>query len=178
MMKTIVLIGTKHPYQTQGCRLEDAQAFQCFVLQKGRQYGIKTVAEELNGQALQMTTEALEETKQRLESKNPEGRLLEDLKWIKKALERWEGKSIPQKVAAELSLKHLFCDPDGKQRALLGIRDASALEIDCFFDRITFEEAEGRKRESCTKRELPWLERLQEVPKSEWPVLLFVGQTM
>ena len=175
-MKTIVLVGTTHRYQTQGCKPEDAQAFQRFLLQKCRQYGIKTVAEELNEEALEMTKNGLETTKQKWENKNPEGRLLEDLKWINKALERWEGKSIAQKVAAELFLKEpLFCEPDSKQRELLGIEDSTSLDLACFFDHITPDEAERRKNESWTKRELSWLGCLREVPESEWPVLFICG---
>ena len=170
------LIGTAHPYQTQGCKPEDAETFLCFLLQKCHQYGIKTVAEELNEDALELTKKCLEETKEKWEGKNPKGQILEDLKWIKKVLERWEGKSIPQKVAAKLSLKPLFCDPGRKQRERLGIEDETALELDCFFDHITSDDAERRISESRTKRELYWLERLQEVPESDWPVLFICGE--
>ena len=177
MMKPIYLIGTGHPYQTQGCKPKDAEAFLCFLSQKCHQYSIKTVAEELNEQALEMTKKSLEETKERLESKNPKGRALEDLKWIKKALERWEGKSVAQKVATELSLKEpLFCDPDSKQRELLGIEDTGILEIERQLNRISSDEAKRRTDESWSKRERYWLEQLQKkVAESDYPVLFICG---
>lgn len=177
-MKAIYLIGTSHPYQTQGCKPEDAEAFLCFLSQKCHQHSIKTVAEELNEQALEMTKKSLEETKTRLESTNPTGRALEDLKWIKKALERWAGKSVAQEVAAELGLKEfLFCEPDSEQRKLLGIEDEKLIELEWYFERrISADEAKRRIRESRTKREHYWLKRLREkVPKSEYPVLFICG---
>ena len=176
--RKIVLIGTAHPYQTQGCKPEDAEAFLGFLSQKCHQYSIKTVAEELNEQALEMTKKSLEETKERLESKNSKGLALENLKWIKKVLERWEGKSVAQKVAAELGLKELlFCEPDSEQRKLLGIEDERLIELERDFERrISADEAKRRIRESRTKREHYWLKRLREkVPKSEYPVLFICG---
>ena len=178
--QTIILIGTSHSYQTQACKTEDAQAFQWFLLQKCRQSGIKRLAEELNKEALQKDRNALEETKIRLvkESKNPEGPIREDLKWIKKALERWEGKSVAQKVAAELGLKEpLFCDPDSEQRKLLGIEDEKLIELEWDFERrISADEAKRRIRESRTKREHYWLKQLQKnVSESECPVLFICG---
>lgn len=82
--------------------------------------------------------------------------------------------SIPQQAAKALSLKHLFCDPDGERRALLGIEYETAI-VEVFFDRVSCDEAKRRKCESRTKRELYWLERLQTVPESEWPVLFICG---
>ena len=174
----IILVGTAHPYQTQACKTEDAQAFQWFVLQKCRQSGIKRLAEELNEEALQKDRNALEETKIRLESNNTEGPIREALKWIKKALERWEGKSVAQKVAAQLGLKEpLFCDPDSEQRKLLGIEDEGEIELKRDYDRsISDDEAQQRIRVSRTKRELCWLEQLQKkVSESEYPVLFICG---
>ena len=185
MMKTIALIGTNHIYQTQSprCQPEDAQAFQCFLLQACRQYGIKTVAEELSTQALEMTREAWEENKKDLERRKESGAWIEEdlekeLKRCEEAL-KWhtEGMSIPQRAAKELTRKHLFCDPDGKQRALLEIEDETAIEIERLHHRsISDGEAKRRIRESWTKREHYWLGRLLEVPESEWPVLFICGK--
>ncbi len=168
-MKTIALIGTNHIYQTQSprCQPEDAQAFQRFLLQVCRQYGIKTVAEELSKQALEMTKEAWEENKKTLERRKGSGAWIE--KDLEKVLKRCEeGMSIPQRVAKELTRKHLFCDPDGKQRELHGIEDETAIEIERLHHRsISDDEAKRRIHESWTKREHYWLGRLLKVPESE-----------
>ena len=185
MMKTIGLIGTNHIYQTQSirCLPEDAEAFQRFLLKECRQYDIKTVAEELNTQALEMTKKAWEENKKDLERRKENDAWIEEdlegeLKRCKEALE-WhnKGMSIPQRVAAKLSLKHLFCDPDGKQRQLLGIEAEDVIELDQFFNcSISDDDVKRRKRESRTQRECYWLNRLrQEVPQSEWPILFICG---
>ncbi len=55
MMKTIVLIGTSHTYQRadKQCPPGGPQAFQRFLAEACFQYGIQTVAEEMNEQALE-----------------------------------------------------------------------------------------------------------------------------
>ena len=50
----IGLIGTSHPYQTaeERCPPQGAQAFQRFLSEACRRYGIRTVAAEMNAEAL------------------------------------------------------------------------------------------------------------------------------
>ena len=185
-MKTIVLIGTNHIYQARSprCRPEDAQAFQRFLSEECRQHGIQTVAEEMNPQGLEMSKTAWEVNKKDWESENPDAWPDVDIESILKNCEEaleWhkEGMSIPQRVAKELSLKPLFCDPDGEQRASLEIEYESAIELERDFEhRISAEKADRRIRESRIKREQYWLKRLQEkVPESEYPVLFICGAT-
>jgi len=182
-MNTIFLIGSEHKYQELdiGCSLEDGQAFQNFLLQVCRQYDIKTVAEELNEEALKDAKKHWEDRKNDLESNRPHlrpevdgkselKRCEEALKWHKK------GMSVPQRVAKELSLKPLFCDPDGKQRESLGIEDETAIEIERDFERrISADEADRRIRESRTKRERYWLGRLEPLHESQYPVSFICG---
>ncbi|MCY4613324.1 MAG: hypothetical protein OXB94_06870 [Nitrospira sp.] len=109
----IVLIGTSHPYQTaeERCPPQGAQTFQRFLLEACRRYDIRTVAEEMN-------VEALVEVKR--------------------------NESIPQRVASELSLTHLFCDPDRKQRRELGLLQENDIRIQQFSDpNISDDEIEG-----------------------------------
>lgn len=144
-MRKIVIIGTSHQYQTaeERCPPLGAQAFHWFLSEACRRYGIQTVAEEMNEEALA-------------------------------EVERNE--SIPQRVARELSLTHLFCDPNRKQRRDRGLLQENDIEIQKFFDpTISKDEIERRKREALTGREQYWLERLQTVPESEWPVLFICG---
>ena len=51
---TVVLVGTSHIYQTaeERCPLQNAQDFQHFLSEACRQYDIRTVAEEMNAEAL------------------------------------------------------------------------------------------------------------------------------
>lgn len=189
--QTIFLIGTKHIYQTQGkqgpewCKPGEGPAFKDFLLKMGRRYRIKTLVEELNRQALKEHREELMKIKKEFEGYKTTGlgmKALEEerkiaLDQMEETIKRWvKDKSIPQEVAKELPCKYLFCDPDSKQRDLLGIEDADRLDLDCFFEGITSDEAERRKNESWTKRESYWLEQLQkEVSESEYPVLLICG---
>lgn len=185
MMETIALIGTKHEYQTQSleCQPEDAQAFQRFLSEKCRQYGIKTVAEEMSKQALEETKEAWERYKKELESKDPKAwpeelegneaklkRCEDALKWHKK------GMSIPQRVAKELSLKHLFCDPNMKERTERGIFQENYLRVKSFPNPpMPEDEIKRQLLEGDRRREQYWLERLLTEPEVEWPVLFICG---
>lgn len=138
-----MLIGTGPPYQTaeERCPPQGAQAFQRFLSEACRRYGIRTVAEEMNA-------EALAEVKR--------------------------NESIPQRVASELSLTHLFCDPDRKQRRELGLLQENDIRIQQFSDpNISDDEIERQICSALTRREHYWLERLQTV--IQWPVLFICG---
>ena len=164
-MKKIVLIGTAHKYQMlgEGCQLEHALTFHRFLSEVRHQNDIKTVAEELNQEALEKAKKHWEDLKKCIEGYNKIGSGIKELeekrkttlKQIEESL-NWHKKdmSVLQRVAEEKpSIKHLFCDPDSKECADRGI-----------------------EREDWTKREQIWLERLrQEVPESEWPVLFICG---
>lgn len=183
-LRKIVLIGTSHIYQEWRirCQSEDAQAFQHLLMKECRQYDIRTVAEESNEQSLKKTQDLWEERKQCLKERKASGEhseyLENKLKECEEAL-TWhkKGMSIPQRVAEELTLKHLFCEPDNEQRVSRKIKDEMAIEIERDFERcISAKEADRQIRESRTKRENYWLKRLREkVPESEYPVLFICG---
>ena len=208
--RQIVLIGTAHKYQKLSlcCLLKHAQAFQRFLLEKCPQYGIKTVAEEMNEQALEETREEWERYKKVLERTDwPKEKLerykqalekdredwdqhkkrLESKEWIKEELMRcgealeWhkERMSIPQRVAKELSLKPLPCDPNRGQRTKLGIFHENDLRIQPFLNSsppMSEDEIQRQILEGHRKRERYWLEQLQqEVSESEYPVLFICG---
>ena len=183
-LRKIVLIGTSHIYQEWRirCQSEDAQAFQRLLMKECRQYGIRTVAEESNEQSLKKTQGLWEERKQCLKERKASGTHSEDLENKLKECEKaltWhkKGMSIPQRVAEELTLKHLFCEPDNEQRDSRKIKDEMVIEIERDFKRsISAEEADRQIRESRTKREDYWLEQLQrKVAESEYPVLFICG---
>ena len=145
MMKQIALIGTSHKYQKEDkdCSKQDAQAFKDFLEKACCDYNIRTVAEEMNEEAL---------------------------------VEVDRNESIPQRVAGELSLTPLFCDPDRKQRRDRGLLQENDIRIQQFSDpNISDDEIEEQIRAAWMGRELYWLERLQTVPESEWPVLFICG---
>ena len=173
-MKTIALIGTSHAYQRlsllcgpdKRCRLEDIRSFECYLLKVCRQYGIKTVAEEMNEQSLEKAKKSWEKFKKDLEGKNNCNRLRAEI-WARKEEElkrcldalKWhdEGKSTPRRVAVHLSLRHRYCDPNSNER--------NEHKIDC---------------EDHQKRERYWLKQLLRAPKPgereiEWPVLFICG---
>lgn len=184
MMKTIVLIGTAHPYQTLSTcsQLEHTQAFQRYLLDVCPQYDIKTVAEELSEEAMMGNKEKLENNKKWLESQNPEvwpldwERMQEDLKRYKAILENCkEGMSIPQRLEKELPVKHRFCDPDRKQRNSLGIFQENDIKSEALPRTLSEDEINRKVIESHRKREKFWLERLLEIPESDWPVLFICG---
>ena len=150
--RKIVLIGTDHNYQKLGppfqledpenIRLGHAQDFQRYLFEVCPQYGIKTVAEEMNKQALDEAKEKWKTRKKALERKNPRVWLPDDLEGNKAKLKRCEealewhekGMSIPQRVAKELSLKPLPCDPNRGQRTKLGIFNENDLRIQPFLN--------------------------------------------
>ena len=204
MMKTIEIIGTAHKYQKLSlcCLLEHAQAFQRFLLEKCPQYGIKTVAEEMNEQALEETREKWESHKKVLERTDwPKEKLerykqalekdredwdehkkrLEGKEWIKEELMRceealeWhkERMSIPQRVAQELSLKHRLCDPNMEERGERGIFQEGYLRATN--PSMPEEEIERQFFNGERRREQYWLDRLLTEPKVEWPVLFICG---
>lgn len=84
--------------------------------------------------------------------------------------------SIPQQAAKVLSLKHLFCDPDRKERERLGIFQENYLRIKSF-PNLPLPEDEIRRQslEGDRRREQYWLECLLTEPEIEWPVLFICG---
>ena len=195
--RKIVLIGTDHNYQKLGppfqledpenIRLGHAQDFQRYLFEVCPQYGIKTVAEEMNKQALDEAKEKWKTRKKALERKNPRVWLPDDLEGNKAKLKRCEealewhekGMSIPQRVAKELSLKPLPCDPNRGQRTKLGIFNENDLRIQPFLNSnppMPEDEIHRQVLEGHRKRERYWLEQLQqEVSESEYPVLFICG---
>ena len=189
MMKKIFLIGTEHKYQKQDVERswEDAQAFQSFLLRACHQCRIKTVAEELNPQALEEAKKRWQNLKKVVEGYNKNGGYIKEVKEHRKeALQvieealKWhkEGMSIPQ-LAAKPPRKHLFCDPDWEERKERKIRYVGHLRNKMDDSSIATDEKKKIKRQirkEDRKRELYWLERLRlKVPESEWPVLFICG---
>lgn len=196
--RKIVLIGTNHHYQKLGppfyledpedIRLEHAQDFQRYLLEVCPQYGIKTVAEEMNQQALDEAKEKWKTRKKVLERKDPRVWLPDDLEGNKAKLKRCEealewherGMSIPQRVAKELSLKPLLCDPNRGQRTKLGIFEENDLKIQSFLNSnppMPEDEIQRQVLEGYRKRERYWFEQLQqEVSESKYPVLFICGK--
>ncbi len=185
--RKIVLIGTDHKYQKlcPPFQLEHAQDFQRYLLEVCPQYGIKTVAEEMNEQSLEKAKKSWEKFKKDLEGKNNCNRLRAEI-WARKEEElkgcldalKWhkQGRSIPQRVADKLSLKFHFCDPDTDERKRCEIEDIGVLERMRDDNDIPSDEAERRINVSWTKRERYWLEQLQKnVSESKYPVLFICG---
>ena len=140
--RPVVLLGTSHMYQTakERCPPQHAQDFRCFLSEACRRYDIRTVAEEMNAEALAEVS---------------------------------RNESIPHQVASELSLTHLFCDPDRGERKHLGLLQENEVKAQAFLNRISDDETARRIHDEYVKRERFWLERLRTVNK--WPVLFICG---
>lgn len=79
--------------------------------------------------------------------------------------------SVVQAIAAELSIPHLFCDPDRQERYDLGIKTENDIRISAFPKTLPEDVVQTLCAESWRRRELEWLRRLDAV-KSK--VVLFV----
>ena len=163
--------------------------FQSFLSEVRHQNDIKTVAEELNQEALEKAKKHWEGFKKRIDGYNKIGSGMQEfeeqrkraLKQIEKSL-KWHKKdmSVLQRVAEEKpSIKHLFCDPDWEERKERKIRCVRHLRKKMDDSSTATDEKKIIKRQirkEDRKRELYWLERLRlKVPESEWPVLFICG---
>jgi hypothetical protein len=84
--------------------------------------------------------------------------------------------SVPENVAANLGLAHLFCDPDSSERRVLDILNENEIRIHAeLFNRPKSTEAEIQKRISqhYRKREVEWYRRIIEARST--PILFICG---
>lgn len=71
--------------------------------------------------------------------------------------------SVPQLVAAELQLPHLFCEPNRAERASMGIRAENEIRLSRFPDTLDEPTIKRLVAESWRLREDEWLRRLREL---------------
>jgi hypothetical protein len=79
--------------------------------------------------------------------------------------------SVPQLLARELNIPHLFCDPDRTERLALGIRDENSIRISAFPKDLDEESVRILIDESWKRREEEWIRRLRGLAVSR---LVFV----
>ncbi|MCH8080302.1 MAG: hypothetical protein IIA06_11105 [Proteobacteria bacterium] len=72
-----------------------------------------------------------------------------------------------------LGIVHIYCDPNRKQRAKLGIQQENDIRVSYIFKNIDEQNILNKIRDSHRKRELVWLKAINNVNK--WPVLLVCG---
>jgi hypothetical protein len=71
--------------------------------------------------------------------------------------------SIPQLVADNINIAHLFCDPDSSERHLLGIKENNSIIVDAFFQNMGDADIQCAISENRLKREREWLRRLKQI---------------
>ena len=75
-------------------------------------------------------------------------------------------RSVPQALAAELGLPHLFCEPDRTERTQLGIRDENSIRISAFPKTLDATIVQRLAAESWRLWEEEWLKRLVRLNSS------------
>lgn len=81
--------------------------------------------------------------------------------------------SLLHHVSKMLGIVHIYCDPNRKQRAKLGIQQENDIRVSYIFKNIDEQNILNKIRDSHRKRELVWLKAINNVNK--WPVLLVCG---
>jgi hypothetical protein len=81
--------------------------------------------------------------------------------------------SVPQDVATELGLEHVFCDPNRDERASLGIVQETDIQAKYMFKTTDEEVIQTEIDISLRAREEYWVERLKH--HSLWPLLFVCG---
>lgn len=81
------------------------------------------------------------------------------------------GASVPQLVANELNLSHLFCDPNRAERQKLGIYDDNFIRVAEFPKILDEPTVKSRIAESWSRRENEWIRRLRGLDASR---LIFI----
>jgi hypothetical protein len=71
--------------------------------------------------------------------------------------------SVAERVASDLGLPHLFCEPDRKERAVLGIKDENQIRISAFPKTLQENVVQTLLAEHWTRREREWLKRLSSL---------------
>ena len=84
-------------------------------------------------------------------------------------------KSVPELIAKSLQLKHLHCDPNLQERALLGIRQEASIRLQNWPKMIREEDVIAQMREANCLRETYWLQKVSEL--NVWPILFICGAT-
>lgn len=81
--------------------------------------------------------------------------------------------SVPQFVALDMGIKHVFCEPDRAERAKLEIEQENDIRLAAFFSGKSEQDIENALKEQFRKRESVWFERIRGF--GVWPVLLVCG---
>jgi hypothetical protein len=68
--------------------------------------------------------------------------------------------SVPQLLARELKIPHLFCEPDREERQSLGIQDENSIRISAFPKTLDEKLVQRLVEQSWKRREEEWLRRL------------------
>lgn len=74
--------------------------------------------------------------------------------------------SVPQLVARELGLHHLFCEPDRTERQQLGIMDENSIRVSTFPKMLDEATVQRLAADSWQRREKEWLRRLSQLSGS------------
>jgi hypothetical protein len=81
--------------------------------------------------------------------------------------------STASKVALELGIEHLFCDPTTEERRALGIADVGRIKAFAAMGLRRAESASEQIKAAYSRREREWLRRIEEA--KTWPVLFVCG---
>lgn len=110
-------------------------------------------------------------------SKNVFGVLAEELN--EEGIAQWKGAtgSVLRNVARANNRRHIFCDPNARERAALGIPDEDSLIARLGFPKF-YSDAQARQLDDCKRkywpiREVFWVQRVEEAKASR--CLFLVG---
>jgi hypothetical protein len=147
--KRLYLLGTSHKYQ-YGVGAQRGRIPPCTAAEE------VTFSEFLRGAALQHRVSCIAEE---LNAQN--------------LSEARKPKSTVQVVAENLDLPHVFCEPDRRERAALGIVGENEIRILALIDNRPEEYVTSALAEQFRKRESAWLQHVQKL--GAWPVLFVCG---